>query len=250
MAVPGDVLTYTVFLRNTGPSAAANAILTDVLPANTSYMDNSATGGATYSSTLNAVLWGGSLPAGDAVTVTYQAKVVGPLANNTAITNTAQVDDGYGKTWWTNVATTTINTADLSPSSKIASSSIVNAGQVVTFTILVRNVGYVAAGATMVDVLPAGLTLTGTPTVVSGPGTVVFAGNTVTWTGTLDAAFNNQATIRLAAVLTAPLSTCQFITNTATINDGQGNVYARTTTIGPPCFQIHLPIRKNYTAPY
>jgi uncharacterized repeat protein (TIGR01451 family) len=228
-------------VRNTGPTDAANATLADVLPAHTTYVNGSVTGGATYSSTQNAILWNGPLAASSAVTVTYRALIVGPLANGTVITNTAQVGDGLGTTWATTTAATTISSADLSTSSKTANKTLVASGERITFTIIINNTGFADAAAAMVDTLPAGLTLTGTPTLQSGPGAVVFAGNTVTWTGTLDYTFNNQARVQLSAIV-GTLSICQKITNVATLSDGQGGQYSPALTVGGPCYQIYLPI--------
>ena len=240
VASPGDTLMYTLVVRNSGPTSAANATLVDTLPAHTAFVTVT---GATYSNTLNAVLWNGALAADDAYTVTYQAKVVGPLANGVVITNTAQAGDGLGTTWWTNMVSTEIMAADLSSSVKQATPTNVKPGDVVTFTILVRNTGYASANATMVDALPAGLTLTGTPTLVSGsPGTVVFAGNTVTWTGTLDYQYSNtQSEIHVMAQV-GTLGICQQITNVATISDSQSNTANPSVTLYGPCFKLYLPI--------
>jgi uncharacterized repeat protein (TIGR01451 family) len=239
-SVAGDVLMYTIVVRNSGPTNAADARLSDVVPTHTAYVDSTVTGGATYSSTLNAILWNGSLAAGNAVTVTYQAKIVGPLDNGTVITNTAQVGDGLGTTWSTNEVQTTVTSASLSTSSKTASSTSVRPGDRITFTVQINNTGFASSAATMVDVLPAGLTLVGTPTVKSGPGSVIFAGNTVTWTGTLDAAYQNQARVELSAIVGAVLS-CQA-TNVATIKDGQGNEYQPSVTINGVCYKYYMPI--------
>ena len=179
-----------------------------------------------------AVGWVGPVAAGGAYTVTYQAKVVSPLATGTLITNTAQTSDGLGTLWNTNVVTTTISSADLSASTKSASATRVSVGDVVTFTVVVRNTGDAATSATMVDALPASLTLTGTPT-VSGPGSIISSGNTVTWTGTVDAdpfGANQQATIRLNAMVNS-LTLCQTITNAAAISDNQGNTAAPSVTL-------------------
>jgi hypothetical protein len=93
----------------------------------------------------------------------------------------------------------------------------------------------------MVDKLPTGLTLVGTPTLVSGPGSVISADNVITWTGTLDAAYNSQAMVRFTAQV-GPLSLCQTITNIADLDDGQGGTYRVSATIGRPCWKVYLPL--------
>lgn len=238
-AVPGATLLYTVILRNTGPFTATEAMLHDVLPDNTSYVDGSATGGAVYLPAANAIHWSGSIGASSEHTVTYQVRVAGGLEAGTLITNTAEVSDGLGTTWWTNVVTTTIG-ADLSRSEKVASSEVVRSGEVVTFTVIIRNTGVAPADATMVDELPEGLTLVGTPEVISGPGSVISTGNVITWTGTLDAEYGNQAEVRFAAQV-GPL-VCRAITNTAQLEDGQGGMYEVSATINVPCWSTYLPL--------
>lgn len=247
-ALPGDTLTYTLVLRNTGAIPAANAMVTDVLPAHTTFV--AATGNATYSSTLNAVLWhmpsgSGSLllPPSGAYTFTYRVQVNMPLANGTSIVNGAQVGDGYGAEWWTNQVTTTIQAANLSSSTKQAFPANVKPGDIVTFTITINNTGFApTSNASMTDTLPTGLVLTGTPTVL-GPGSVVWAGNTVTWTGALDYQYiGTQAVVRVAAEVKSTFGACGNVVNNAVINDGQGNTYTRSATVYGPCYKNYLPI--------
>jgi uncharacterized repeat protein (TIGR01451 family) len=54
-AVPGQVVTYTIVIKNPDP-VAHNYVVADVLPAGVTYVSGTLTGPATYSSTLNAVL--------------------------------------------------------------------------------------------------------------------------------------------------------------------------------------------------
>ncbi len=56
-AIAGTTLTYTLNFTNAGPSAATHIALTDTLPSGVTF-GGILDGGATYSSTLNAVLWG------------------------------------------------------------------------------------------------------------------------------------------------------------------------------------------------
>jgi uncharacterized repeat protein (TIGR01451 family) len=187
------------------------------------------------------VVWNGPLAFGNTQTIEVRAKIVGPVANDTVLQNSATVGDGFDGLWTTNAAETTVKAADLSTSSKLVNNAVVNSGERITFTIVINNTGFADAVATMVDTLPAGLTLAGTPTLQSGPGSVIFAGNTVTWTGTLDYTFNNQARVQLSA-LVGTLSLCQKVTNTAAMSDGQGGTYQAAVTIGGPCYTTYMPI--------
>jgi uncharacterized repeat protein (TIGR01451 family) len=93
-ANPGDLLAYAVSLDNRKP-VAASLHLTDTLPAQLSFVDGSLTGPATYSSTLNAVLWEGSLAAGATQQFDFQARV-SDAVSNTLVVNRAWLDDGLG----------------------------------------------------------------------------------------------------------------------------------------------------------
>ncbi|MBM3135832.1 MAG: DUF11 domain-containing protein, partial [Chloroflexi bacterium] len=62
VAVSGDVLTYTLTISNTGPVSATGASLSDYLPAGTTYVPDSVTGGAVYNPALRRIEWAGDLP--------------------------------------------------------------------------------------------------------------------------------------------------------------------------------------------
>jgi len=56
-AIAGTTVIYTLNFTNAGPSAATHIALTDAIPSGVTF-GGIVDGGATYSSTLNAVLWG------------------------------------------------------------------------------------------------------------------------------------------------------------------------------------------------
>jgi uncharacterized repeat protein (TIGR01451 family) len=74
-ANPSDVITYTITYTNTG-GVANNMVITMPIPANTTYVAGSATGGGAYNATSNAVTWSiPSLAAGASGSVTASVKV-------------------------------------------------------------------------------------------------------------------------------------------------------------------------------
>ncbi|PYT16815.1 MAG: hypothetical protein DMF51_03805, partial [Acidobacteria bacterium] len=80
----GANLTYTLSYSNTGSAGATGVILSDTVPANTTFV--SATGGGSLST--GVVTWSiGSLAAGASGSVTLTVRVNSPLANGTAISN-------------------------------------------------------------------------------------------------------------------------------------------------------------------
>jgi len=92
----GDTLTYTLFLRNSN-AVVATAILTDPIPAHTTYIS-----GSTQASDGNPVTlageqlhWSGQIISGTPVVIEFAVKVLS-AAVGTPITNVAFVDDGLG----------------------------------------------------------------------------------------------------------------------------------------------------------
>ncbi len=92
---PGEILTYTLTLTNTGTIASA-ATLTDTLPAEVAWVgEYSASAGLlTWDAANNRLLWSGSVGLVAPVTITYQVEVSDSLAAGTVITNTATLSGG------------------------------------------------------------------------------------------------------------------------------------------------------------
>ncbi|MFB9262433.1 Ig-like domain repeat protein [Bradyrhizobium erythrophlei] len=94
----GQNATYTITVNNAGPSNAANAQLTDVLPPNTTFVSFSQTTGPVFSASTPAVGGTGavtaslaSLAPGASATFTLVAQVNAAAPAGSAITNTATV---------------------------------------------------------------------------------------------------------------------------------------------------------------
>lgn len=69
----GETLTYTISIRNTGGTAAPSVVMTDTLPTDTTYvLDSASTTSGTLQGPDPLVATIGTLPAGEAVTVTFQ----------------------------------------------------------------------------------------------------------------------------------------------------------------------------------
>lgn len=96
-ATPDPVMTgsnigYTITVTNNGPGAAANVVITDNLPAATTFVSCSSTGGGVCGgSGNNRTVTFSSLAAGASATINFVANVSCSLANGATISNTATV---------------------------------------------------------------------------------------------------------------------------------------------------------------
>src|SRR5262249_49482450 len=90
--VTGSNVTYTLTVINNGPGAAANVVVTDNLPASTTFVSCSSTGGGVCSgSGNNRSITFTSLAAGASATINLGAKVDCSVTDGTAIGNMATV---------------------------------------------------------------------------------------------------------------------------------------------------------------
>jgi uncharacterized repeat protein (TIGR01451 family) len=161
----GTNVTYTVTLTNSGPSAAASVSLTDAVPANTTFVSESQTNGATFlcstpasggTGTITCTI--GSFPVGSAtfsITVHINPGATGTITN-TANASSATTDPNPSGNNPTAITTVT-SSADLSVVK--TATSAVTAGNNVTYHIVVTNNGPSDATAVnMSDTLPPNTT--------------------------------------------------------------------------------------------
>ncbi len=238
----GEDVTYTVTIRNNGPSAAENVTMNDLMPEQfLSYQSHDAGTGVcgtvpsvgevdgTLSCSFDRIESGGSR----VVTIVARGVQKG-TATNTANLTSPGIDDGYDPLPANNEVTenTTVRTrADVEVVSKIASKSPVELLETFDFVITVRNNtgsdgGVVLAeadGVQVTDSLPANMVLAGTPsvTVTSGTATLQSCGGAVGGTsftcelGTFSSGATAQITVPVK--VTSVTSDPQSFTNTARI---------------------------------
>ncbi|MFM8495996.1 MAG: isopeptide-forming domain-containing fimbrial protein, partial [Planctomycetia bacterium] len=256
--VAGDVLRYTITVSNpaTSPAeAAANVILDDAIPANTTYRPGSLviTSGPNAGAKTDAVdadqgefvsgsnlvrfqlgtgagagtgvPVGGSLAAGQTTTVTCELTVNAGIPASAVITNTATAT-GAGAvseaalTATDSVGIATPTAADLRITKQSAAEFI--AGTRVTYVLAVNNFGpSPVTGATVTDLLPAGLSnVTWTATYLAG------ASGPTSGTGNVNASVNlpvrGVARFTVQADADPALTAPGTITNTATVQNPGG----------------------------
>ncbi len=219
-ATPGDTLTYTLVVTNVGNTAATGVVLTDTLPANTTFV--SASNGGTLGG--GVVTWPATTLAGGGATFTRTlvVQVDNPLpAGVTTIDNAAGVtDDGASgpDADPSDNTTTDSDTVSVAPDVAIVKTdglTSVNAGQTITYTLTIQNVGNIGVtGVAVTDTLPAGVTFAAAS---NGGG---HSAGVVTWP-----VFNlagGASVTRTVTVQVSPTATeGTVLTNTAvTLDDG------------------------------
>ncbi|MTD14814.1 DUF11 domain-containing protein [Nakamurella sp. YIM 132087] len=231
--VAGGTVEYRITVTNPGPSTARNPVVTDRIPAGTTFVSATASDdGSCRPGEVLTCRWP-SMAVGATRAVTLVLAVPSDTAPGTAISNTASAaSDSFDNSPATATATadTTVTTsADLSVRKTVLSGNPV-AGGSVQWQIVVRNLGPSAATAVTVDDTPAtGVTFTsaatgtGTCSVTGGPlhcelGTLP-SGSTValTVTGTLSADYTGE-TVGNTATVTSPTSDPVPGNNSATVS--------------------------------
>jgi uncharacterized repeat protein (TIGR01451 family) len=160
--LPGQTLTYTVVVSNTGTAGVTGTAVTDPIPADftsDSYTATQTGGASGYTpSGTGSITDIVALPAGSSITYvitgTVSSAATGTLTNTATVTPTA----GTVKT-----ATDADNLADLSVTKSDnaggPSNGVVIPGQSLTYTIVVSNTGTGnATGVTVADSMPVNLT--------------------------------------------------------------------------------------------
>lgn len=240
----GDDTVYTITARNNGPSAAENFNVTDTLPVDRlTFRSVSAPGGTcgtvpavgSLGGTLNCSF--GTVPAGEerVILVTMRGDARGSTTN-VATVSSDEVVDGFDSNPLNNTEdeVTTVRTrADVQVVSKVATPATVNLRDPFTWTILVRNnTGPLLAeadGTVVSDTLPAGMELTGTPTISTVSSTPAAsctgsAGGTSFTCALNTFASGGTATITVPVRVVSVSSLGQSITNTATITTSSRDV--------------------------
>lgn len=162
----GTTVTYTIGVRNGGPSDAQGVSITDPAVAGLSVLSAAASQGGCEVAANAVTCAPGTIGAGSSVAVTITARIdaarpAGALTN-TALAASATPESNPAD----NSASATVTTgvsADLSIA-KSANPGQIVPGAPVTYTLAVTNAGpSQATGATIADQLPIGLTFAGSP---------------------------------------------------------------------------------------
>ncbi len=207
----GGQITYTFKYEGTGTAPATSVMLVDPLPANTTFV--SASAGGTYDPTAGTVTWSlGALPAGTTGTATMILRVATPLADGTAIADTATLSAANAPS---SVATAnvTVSNAVLTLTSAAAPNPVA-AGAPLTVTLTYKNTGSgVAAAAAIVDVLPANTTFVS----ATAGGSYDAGMNRVTWS-LGDLAMGASGTVSFVVQVASPLANGTLLSDMASFS--------------------------------
>jgi uncharacterized repeat protein (TIGR01451 family) len=207
----GDTITYSITVKNNGPSAATTVTITDALPSQVTFSSASA-GCALSGTTVTCTAGNLALNATATFTISVIAQTVG-TAINTATVSADQADPTAANN--TSSVTTVIGaSADISIV-KTASITSVKQGATFSYTLTLHNNGPSAATAVVAtDVLPTGVTFSS----ASAGCTFVSATRTVTCTAAT-LAVNATVTFTINVVAGVPAIVSNTATVTATQND-------------------------------
>ncbi|MDY7041749.1 MAG: hypothetical protein SVX38_12880 [Chloroflexota bacterium] len=243
----GSAVTYTLVMRNDSQQAIAWSTISDTIPANTSYVPGSLQPAqAIYHPLTRTITWQGPLVIGDAVTLTYRLSVTHPLSPSTYITNVARLEDADHGLSFRRHAVVRVNAPDLSPSTLTVNQDTARPGDVLTYTILLRNEGIIdAVGAIISAPVPAHTTYVSGSLSAQGGGTLDDSDGLIRWSGTVSLGVPVTVTYRVVVH-----DAWVTVVSRADIEDGYGERQQRRamTTI-PPCRLIFPLIAQGYRPP-
>jgi conserved repeat domain len=242
----GTDIIYTVTLTNNGPSNAASVALNDAVPANTTFVSESQTTGATFSCTTPSVGGTGtvnctiaSFAPGSAtfsITVHISPGAVGAVISNTANATTSTTDSTPGNNTST-VLTNATGSADVSIVKTAAAAA--STGSNLTYNVNVTNNGPSdAASVTMTDTLPPNTTFvsesqpTGPAFICVNPlsgGTGTVSCSIATLTAGTSATFSIVVQIAVAAPVGPSSNTATVTTSSPDPNPANNSSTAVTT---------------------
>ncbi len=158
----GDIITYTITVRNIGDGIAKNVKITDTIPEGTFYYNEDTKSVEKEKTVVNSDIKENLLPE---ETFTYTFKVqVGRVSKNKIINNIAKVTSDNLPDISTNSidinAVITIPNLKITKTSNITDGTIVKEGDLITYTITVENEGETPAyDVTIKDIVPEHTTL-------------------------------------------------------------------------------------------
>jgi uncharacterized repeat protein (TIGR01451 family) len=220
-AAPGQTVTYSITVTDSGQTPYTGATLTDPLAGvldDATYNGNAAATAGSVSYAAPNLTWTGDLAPGDAATITYSVTVHNPDTGNGILTGTITSPSTGSNCPAGGTDPDCTATVDVSGLTIVntASTPVTTPGGVVGYTITATNSGQATlTGATLtanfVPALDDG-TYNGDATATAGTVTLASAGSTLTWTGNL--AVGAAVTISFSVTVNNPDTGDKTLTNT------------------------------------
>lgn len=186
---PGDTLTYTIVVANSGVSNATGAVISDNTPANTTFVPNSIsiepTGNGTLGAAPPTLVSGVTITAGQRVTVSFAVTVNAGVPDGTDIVNTASVTSTEVPTPTTGTVTVPVRIAPvLHLDKRVSPAGQTAPGNILTYTLCYSNSGNApATGVVLTDDIPINTSYV-PGSVTANPGTTVEFNDGATWSPT------------------------------------------------------------------
>ena len=171
------IIPYTISITNNGNIQVENIIVTDIIPANTSFIENSVivNGNARPNDNPLSGIQIDNIPPNTTATILFQVRVTSIPQTNT-ISNTSTIEFQYTlpdrppitETIISSAAVTEINHATLN-SNKAVDLAFATVGDTLTYTITLNQTGNVAANDVVIqDIIPEGTTFIENSVIVNG----------------------------------------------------------------------------------
>ncbi|MER5887913.1 SpaA isopeptide-forming pilin-related protein [Streptomyces sp. NPDC001941] len=214
-AKPGDKVTYTITVKNTGTADYANARVVDDLAGvldDARFNNDASPAAAVFDAASKKLTWTGNVAKGATVTITYSVTVSKPPTGDKQLKNKVVGPDD---------STCVDDCETVTPISgleikKAADKANAKPGEKITYTLTVRNTGTTDyAGATVVDDL-TGVLDDATYNGDASPATAVFDAATkkLTWTG--DVVKGQTVTITYSVTVNKPVTGDKQLKNAVT----------------------------------
>ncbi len=234
-AVPGQTVTFTVTVTDTGQTPYTGATVTETLNLldDATYNNNAAATSGTVSYASPVITWTGDLAVGGSAVITYTVTVNNPDTGDKNLTTVAvSTDPGSSCPPASSNAGCNLSVPVLTPALtivKTASTATAVAGQTVTYTVVVTDSGQTPySGAAFSDSLSGVLRdasyNSGT---TATAGTAAFSSPNLTWSG--DLAVGASATITYSVTVGNPDTGSGVLTNTVTSATAGNNCPAGST---------------------
>ncbi len=212
----GQSISYTLVVANAGPSTATNVQVTDT-PTNLNITSVSGSGCAALPCTIASLASG----ANTTINVTATITAVGAFDNSSTVSATEPDPNLANNTDSTGNGGTAVASADVSVVKTLTTAGPFNAGQSISYTIVVANAGPSTATNVQVTDTPSNMTITN----VSGGGCAALPCTIASLASGANVTINVTATITAAGSFdnTSTVSATEFDPNTNNNTDSTGN---------------------------